>query len=180
MVESPAGIVKTRALLDTGSSASFVSERLAQSLHLSRYCQNARICGTAGLQHSNGKQSVVQFVISSTHTPDRRHSVNAFIVPQVTSDLPVCSTTLDTLARSFTRRPRLRQGRKDRYLTRCRSVRRSDTSWPAFWPSWLTNTSEHRLLAGDTCSQAEMGMVTTHLTSILAGDDLFGRYWEVE
>ena len=34
IVETPQGVVKARALLDTGSSASFVTECLAQSLHL--------------------------------------------------------------------------------------------------------------------------------------------------
>ena len=89
-VESPGGTVQARALLDSGSSASFISERLAQSLHLRRFKQNAKICGIAGLQHSDGKQSVTQFIVSSMYLPDRRHGVNAFIVPQITSDLPVC------------------------------------------------------------------------------------------
>ena len=61
MVETPQGVIKARALLDTGSSASFVSERLAQSLHLRRFTQNAKIFGIAGLPHSYGKQSVTQF-----------------------------------------------------------------------------------------------------------------------
>ena len=65
MVETPQGVIKARALLDTGSSASFVSERLAQSLHLRRFTQNAKIYGIAGLPHSDGKQSVTQFLVSS-------------------------------------------------------------------------------------------------------------------
>jgi len=48
MVKTPQGVVKARALLDAGSSASFVTERLAQSLHLRRLTQNAWICGIAG------------------------------------------------------------------------------------------------------------------------------------
>lgn len=92
MVKSSQRMVKTRALLDTGSSASFVSERLAQALHVSRHSQNARICGIAGLQHSNGKQSVTQFVVSSACSPSRKRSINAFIIPH---DLPQCAIPPD-------------------------------------------------------------------------------------
>ena len=54
-VETPHGETRARALLDTGSSASFVSERLAQLLKLSRFSQNAKICSIAGLSHGGGK-----------------------------------------------------------------------------------------------------------------------------
>ena len=64
-VETPHGTMNARALLDTGSSASFVSECLAQSLHLYQHTQNARICGIAGLPHSDSKQSIAGFVILS-------------------------------------------------------------------------------------------------------------------
>ena len=87
VVETPQGMVKTRALLDT---ASFVTERLAQSLHLRRFTQNARICGIAGIPHSDGKQAVTQFLISSAHTPGMTYNVNAFIVPRITGNQPVC------------------------------------------------------------------------------------------
>ena len=126
---------KARALMDIGSSASFVSERLAQSLHLRRY---ARICGIAGLQHSDGKQSVAQFTISFTRAPDRRHNVNAFIVPQVTGDLPVCSISPP----------------QDWKHLECLSLAdpmtkpEGSTSWPAVWTSWLTNNSKHRFWMG--------------------------------
>ena len=42
------------------------------------------------------------------------------------------------------------------------------------------NTDFGWVLAGDTCSQAETGMVTTHLTSVLTGDDLLRWFLEVE
>ena len=67
MVETPQGIIKTRALLDTGSSASFVTERLAQTLHLRRFTQDVRICGIAGIPRSDGKQAV-------THSSSRPHT----------------------------------------------------------------------------------------------------------
>ena len=95
MVETPQGVVKARALLDTESSASFVTVRLAQSLHLRQFTQNARICGIAGIPHSDGKQAVVQFLVSSAHSPGVRYNVNAFIIPQITGDQPICMISPD-------------------------------------------------------------------------------------
>ena len=99
MVESPAGIVKARTLLDTGSSASFVSERLAHSLRLHRYCQNARICGIAGLREA---------ISCSIHhiIPSHPDSVNTTSHWRLASMYYLPSTTLEALARPFTRRPR--------------------------------------------------------------------------
>ena len=84
MIETPQGVIKVLALLDTGSSASFATERLAQSLCWHQFAQNARICGISGIPHSNGKQAVVQFLVSSAHSPGMRYNVNAFTVPQIT------------------------------------------------------------------------------------------------
>lgn len=75
MVETPHGVIKARALLDTGSSVSFVTEHLAQSLHMSRRSQEAKICGISGISHSNGKRAVTQFLVSSTRTSDMRYSI---------------------------------------------------------------------------------------------------------
>ncbi len=50
MITSPNGFsLKARALLDNASSASFVSERLAQTLRLPRTSQNITVSGIAGL-----------------------------------------------------------------------------------------------------------------------------------
>ena len=47
LVETHQGTVKARALLDSASSASFVSEKLAQTLRFRRLPQSAKICGVA-------------------------------------------------------------------------------------------------------------------------------------
>ena len=63
-MESPDGsLVKARALLDSVSSASFVSERLAQSLNLPRSSQSAHISGVAGLMRTSSIQSITNFNI---------------------------------------------------------------------------------------------------------------------
>ena len=89
-VEAPDGTsVCARALLDSASSASFVSERLAQSLKLSRTSQNTRISGVAGLTHKTPVQSIANFSLSSTHSPNLKIGVTAIVVPRVTRDLPL-------------------------------------------------------------------------------------------
>ena len=88
MVETSQGVGKAQVLFNTGSSASFFMEHLAQSLHLRGITQNARICGIAGIPHSNERQAVVQFLVSSAHSPGMRYNVNTFIIPQITGDQP--------------------------------------------------------------------------------------------
>ena len=89
LVEAPQGSIKVRVLLDSSSSASFISERVAQALHLQRYSQNVIICGIAGLSRGNRTQSLTNFRISSLHSPAEWFNVTAIIVPHVTCDLPV-------------------------------------------------------------------------------------------
>ena len=91
----PKGIVQARALLDIESSASFVNERLAEAFHLRRFTQKARICGIAGIPHSDGKQEMTQFLISSAYSPGLRYNVNAFIVSQITGNQPVYAVSLN-------------------------------------------------------------------------------------
>lgn len=60
----------------TGSSALFVTEHILWC----RFTQNARLCGIAGIPHSDGKQAITQFLVSdsSAHSPGMRY-VNACI-----------------------------------------------------------------------------------------------------
>ena len=186
-VETSQGIVKARALLDTGSSASFVTERLAQSLHLRRFTQNARICGIAGIPHSDGKQAVTQFLISSVHSPGSRYNVNAFIVPQITGNQPACviSPIQDwkhleglTLADPEYDKP----GGIDILLgvgIFIEVIRHGRRSGPPNSPAAL-NTAFGWVLAGSTGTQSDAPSVSTHFTSVVTGDDLLRRFWEFE
>lgn len=89
LVRAPDGtFVEARALLDNASSASFVSERLAQTLRLPRANQKARISGVAGLSHHSSNQSIAKFAIAPTRPPLREIDVTAIVVPKVTCDLP--------------------------------------------------------------------------------------------
>ena len=179
MVETPQGVVKARALLDTGFSASFVSERVAQALRLRRMTQNPRICGIAGLQHSDGKQSVTQILISSMRSSGQKHKGNAFIVPQTTGDLPVYTLPhiqswkhLDGL--TLADPDYNKTGRIDVLLgigVFVHVIPYSGRSGPYGSPTAL-NTAFGWVLAGNTGSQNNTTLVATHLTSVLTGDDI--------
>ena len=62
LVSAPSGLsIKARALLDSGSSTSFVSEQLSKSLHLRHSPQFNKITGITGLSHSNTSHFVMSF-----------------------------------------------------------------------------------------------------------------------
>ena len=97
LVDAPDGSsVEAIAILDSASSVSFVSERLAQSLCLPRFHQSAKISGVAGLAHNSPLQAIVNFTISATQLPNKKFPVTAVVVPQVTCDLPLHRVPFDT------------------------------------------------------------------------------------
>ena len=90
VVHAPDGsTAEARALLDSGSSASFVSERLSQSLSLVCSRQSIKVHGIAGLSHSSPIQAIANFDISPMHDTTRKLNITAVIVPKVTCDLPL-------------------------------------------------------------------------------------------
>jgi len=90
LVNAPDGsCVRARGLLDSDSSASFISERLAQSLRLPRSTKNVRISGIAGISHGSPLHSIATFTISPVLSPKEKLQISAIVVPRVTCDLPV-------------------------------------------------------------------------------------------
>ena len=81
--------MQARALLDSASSSSFVSERLAQYLHLPRSRHLAQIAGIGGVSHQSLGQSVVHLSVAPVWSVGRVHEVEAIVLPKVTSDLPL-------------------------------------------------------------------------------------------
>lgn len=71
--------IEARAILDSAFSASFVSERIVQSLQLPLICQGAKILGVAGLAYSSPVQAVAKFVISPTQEQTREINVTVLI-----------------------------------------------------------------------------------------------------
>ena len=89
-VKAPDGTsIRARALLDSASSASFVSERLVQGLNLPLSHHNLKISGIAGLSRKSPLQSIASFNISPVKSPDKKFTISAIVVPHVTCDLPL-------------------------------------------------------------------------------------------
>ena len=186
-VEAPDGsTIDARAILDSGSSASFISERLAQSLCLSRCNQNTRISGVAGFVR-NSTQSTTTFQVSSLHSPAKKFTVSAVIVPRVTCDLPLHHIPFDKkwshLSRLQLADPGFGQpGRVDLLLgveifaeVVLHGRRLGLPGSPIAF-----ETQFGWVLAGSTGSCVPAQVVATHHSTILTGDDLLRRFWEVE
>lgn len=94
---APNGLsTKARALLDSGSSASFVSDRLARSLNLPRSRRSTRIFGIAGLRHGSSSHFVTNFCVTPLNNSKKSFDVSAIIIPQVTHNLPARSVSGNT------------------------------------------------------------------------------------
>ena len=78
LVHFPDGIaLKARALLDSGSSTSFVSDRLVQNLQLPKTSRDIKISGIAGITHHSPLHSVVNLDISPMHAKCDKINVSA-------------------------------------------------------------------------------------------------------
>ena len=127
--------------------------------------------------------------MSSIHPPGRSYHVSAFIVPQVTDDLPVNPVPVPpdpgwshlkglSLADPEYAHP----GRIDILLgvgVFVEVIRHGRRSGPPNSPTAL-NTDFGWVLAGDTGPRQEMNIISTHLASVVTGDDLLRRFWEIE
>ncbi len=85
LVESPDGLsIEAHGILDSVSSASFVSERLTQTLKLNQSSYNARISGIAGILHSSSTQSIATctFNISPLNSPYKKMNISAIVTYQ--------------------------------------------------------------------------------------------------
>ena len=87
--------IETRALLDNGSTSSFVSKRLVQSLRLPRSQRSVCVSGIAGSLVGSILRSISNFQISSTHLNGRKIDLTAVVLPKVTCDLPVTPVPFD-------------------------------------------------------------------------------------
>lgn len=77
----------TRALIDSGGEASFVSESLVQSLHLRRTRTDITINGLQGIPTSSPKYSTT-FEITHARREGDRYEVDAFILQDITAYRP--------------------------------------------------------------------------------------------
>ena len=186
-VNSPNGLTTTaRGLLDSASSVSFITERLAQHLHLPRSRQSAQISGVTGL--SRHSQSVASLSVSSTYSHSEQIPVTAIVAPKITCDLPMHKVSLQPhwkhLSGLQLSDPTF--GKPDRIDLllgvdvfcevmkhgRQRGAQGSPTAFETTF-GWV--------LAGSYVPPIipSFHVVSLH-TSVLSGDDLLKRFWEIE
>lgn len=85
---SPTGaVVSARALLDTGSEATIISENVTQKLNLPRTKTHTILRGIGGGETSSARFKS-HFILQSRIDPDFKLSLEGFVLPQVTNCLP--------------------------------------------------------------------------------------------
>lgn len=87
--------IQARALLDNGSTSSFVSERLVQSLAIPRSQCGVCVSGIAGSMANSPVRSVAHFQIASTYSSQSKIDLTAIVLPKVTCNLPVNPVPFD-------------------------------------------------------------------------------------
>ena len=189
VVKSPDGSsTRVRALLDSASSTSFVSERLAQSLGLPRSRHNVHISGVAGLSHHSPLQSVATFNVTSTYSPSKSFTVTAIVVPRVTCDLPIEPVHSESHWTHLSDLPLAdpdfgRPGTIDILLgvdiyadVMLQGRRCGPSGTPVAF-----QTQFGWVLTGRTGSHVSSHLsITSHHVSVASGDDLLRKFWEIE
>ena len=79
---------QVRALLDSSSSASFITERLTQRLRLSRHHYGTKVSGIGGHTTRLTPRGMVHFNVTRVGQRGKALNVEALVLPKITSDLP--------------------------------------------------------------------------------------------
>ena len=177
---------KARALLDSGSSASFVSDRLARSLNLPCSRQSTRLFGIAGLRHGSSSHFVTKFRVTSRLDPKKSFDVSAIIIPRVTCDLPAHSISVD---RTWHHLEGLQLADPDFGHSRTvdvllgvdvfvESLLHGRQVGPPGCPIAL-ETEFGWVLAGTVDKHPPSEYLSCHV-SLLTGDELLRSFWEIE
>ncbi len=189
LVSSPDGFTtQARAMLDSASSSSFVSERLAQHLRLPRSGRLVQITGIGGVSHNSVNQSVSHFRISPVWRGDGGSmEVEAIVLPKVTLNVPVHPVSYDSewhhlsgiqLADPDFGTP----GRVDVLLgvdVFTSVLLHGRRHGPSGSPVAL-ETLFGWVLAGGMKPDQSPTQVTASHASVLTGDDLLRKFWETE
>ena len=95
-VRAPDGsYLRARALLDSASSTSFVTDRLTQLLRLPRSREFAQISGIGGTHCQSEVHPVTRFKVSSPCAPDQVIDVQAVVLRRIICELPPCPVDRD-------------------------------------------------------------------------------------
>lgn len=184
--------VEARALLDNGSTSSFVSERLVQILGLPRSHQDVCVSGIAGSSASSPVRSITSFQISSIHANGRRLNLTAIVLPKVTCNLPVIPVSFDPtwthLSGLPLADPTFGEPRRVDLLLGVEVfvdiLRHGRRSGPAGSPIAVETDFGWVLCGGTMDGSTTPGEVGFHVasfhTSVSSTDDLLRKFWEVE
>ena len=179
---------KAHALLDAGSSTSFVSERLAKSLHHCRHKQSITVTGIVDITHPGSFHDTTSFQVSTLIGSGKDFDVSAVVIPHVTCPLPTSSPPPESnwshieglqLADPTYWQP----GAVDLLLgvdIFVSSLLHSQRSGALGTPTAL-ETEFGWVLAGNTHgSISPPTQYVTHHTTVLSGDDVLHKFWELE
>ena len=186
-VVAPNGAVtKARALLDTGSSTSFISEHLVQLLRLSRKSCTSQVSGIGDVFY-HASRGVTRFHISRVKEGGITIPVQATILKKITTDLPSNSVRFkqgwDHLKKIELADPEFGTPAKidlilgaDVYNSVIRHGRRSG---PPGSPT-AHRTALGWVLAGTVHASGLIKQTNTCCVSSLVGDEALRAFWEIE
>ena len=173
--------------MDNGSSASFISERLVQSIRLPCAKQSMNISGIGGLSPIYPTKSIANFKIAPTSSVERSMDVTAIVVPKVTCDLPTHPVPFNskwdhlidlTLADPEFGTP----GRIDVLLgvdifveALCHGRRKGPSGSPI-----ALETIFGWVICGKVESDIPQFSVAAHHALVESGDDILRKFWEIE
>ena len=180
-------VMRARALLDSASSTSFITERLAQHLRLPRIRRALHISGIGGVDARLTSRGIVRFNVANSHEKDHV-PVEAVVLPKITAELPVHHIPFDgrwkhleglRLADPEFNVP----GSVDLLLGADLFgiiMRHGRRVGPPGTP-YAFQTAFGWVLAGTVnTKQPSLERVTVCCASVLQGDDLMRKFWEVE
>ena len=178
---------QARALLDSASSTSFVTEHLAQLLCLPRSRQVARIAGIGGMSCSSQHHPIVRFTVARVDSTGESFGVKAMVLPKVTSELPTQPVPFSRqwhhlLGLQLADPDFGKPGNIDVLLGAdvfCNVMRYGRRQGGPGAPSAF-ETAFGWVLAGATSQEQPREQVISCHATELAGDDLLRRFWEVE
>ena len=176
-----------RALLDSASSTSFITERLAQHLSLRRTRNSMTISGIGGIEARSVARGMVSFKITNSEGTSTVIPVEAIVMQRITTDLPMQPIHCDhgwkhlkglRLADPDFGKP----GRIDLLLGADvfgKSICHGRRYGPPGTPTALS-TKFGWVITGSVRTKCLSSKVSTYCASALSRDDLLKRFWEVE
>ena len=176
LVGAPDGpSVEVRAILDSALSASFILECLAQSLCLPHSNESAKISGIIGLSHKSPIQFIASFSVSAVKSSSKKIGVTTVVVSLVMCFYPIpFDLKWNHLSNLQLADPAFDQPGKINILLGVDAFVGPPGSPVAF------ETEFGWVLAGRTDSCTPTNHITTYHASLVSGDDILRKFWEVE